>query len=401
MIAIAAVAVTVVVLADHGGARRGRVVIELVLELLLDHGPFFLDHQHLAQAVREFAHAVRLQRPHHADLVQADAEGAAGGIVQPQVQQRLARVAVGLAAGDDAQAVIGTLDHIAVEAVGAHIGQRRRPLELHHARLGRERVVGPADMQAALGLHEILRQHDAHAVGVGDHRGARFHHFLHCLHARPQPAEAAHGKGMHAQVKDVLHVRREEHRQPARHEGVVALVCQRAALGHVVVAGQRDHAAQRRGAGQVGVLERVAAAVHAGALAVPDAEHAIELLAGGIELQLLRAPHRRDTEFFIDAGLEHHVAGSQVPARLPQRLVVAAQRRAAIAGDKAGGMVAGGGIAPALQQRQAHQRLHAAHIGAAGLQRVLVIDRHSGQGLAGRIGGYGGIHVVVFSGKQG
>ncbi|MNS97912.1 hypothetical protein D3C72_1322610 [compost metagenome] len=229
-------------------------------------------------------------------------------------------------------------------------------------------------MQAALGLHEILRQHDAHAVGVGDHRGARFHHFLHCLHARPQPAEAAHGKGMHAQVKDVLHVRREEHRQPARHEGVVALVGQRAALGDVVIAGERDHATQRRGAGEVGMLERIAAAVDAGALAIPDAEHAVVALAGGIEVQLLRAPDRRDAELLVDAGFEDHVVVGKMLLGLPQRLVIGAQGRSAVAGNKGGGVVAGLGIALALQQRQAYQRLHAAHVGTAGVQRVLVVD---------------------------
>ena len=52
-------------------------------------------------------------------------------------------------------------------------------------------------------------------------------------------------------------------------------------------------AAMRRGAGHVGMLEHVRAAVHARALAIPDAEHAVELLVGRVELQLLRAPQRR------------------------------------------------------------------------------------------------------------
>jgi hypothetical protein len=38
--------------------------------------------------------------------VQADAQRAAGVVVQPQVGQRLARVVEGLAAGDDAEAVV-------------------------------------------------------------------------------------------------------------------------------------------------------------------------------------------------------------------------------------------------------------------------------------------------------
>ena len=46
------------------------------------------------------------------------------------------------------------------------------------------------------------------------------------------------------------------------------------------------------GAGHVGVLEDVGAAVDARALAVPDAEHAVELLRLRIEVELLRAPDR-------------------------------------------------------------------------------------------------------------
>ena len=66
-----------------------------------------------------------------------------------------------------------------------------------------------------------------------------------------------------------------------------------------------------RGAGHVGVLEDVAAAVHARALAVPDAEHAVEL---GVreEVELLRAPDRGGGELLVDAGLEHDVLRRQV-----------------------------------------------------------------------------------------
>jgi hypothetical protein len=96
-----------------------------------------------------------------------------------------------------------------------------------------------------------------------------------------RPLKAAHAEGVQAHVEDALHVAREEHRQPAGLEDVVALVRRGAALGDVVVAGDRDHAAMPAGAGHVGVLEDVGAAVHPRALAVPDAEHAVVLLLAG------------------------------------------------------------------------------------------------------------------------
>ena len=71
----------------------------------------------------------------------------------------------------------------------------------------------------------------------------------------------------------------------------------------MVVAGEREHAAMLRGAGGIGVLQHVHRAVDAGALAVPDAEHAIDRGAreqGG----LLAAPDRGRREVLVEAGLE-------------------------------------------------------------------------------------------------
>src|SRR5256885_8101355 len=51
-------------------------------------------------------------------------------------------------------------------------------------------------------------------------------------------------------------------------------------------------------------LFRSGAAVHARALAVPQAEDAVELPGLGIEIQLLRAPDGRGAQLFIDAGLD-------------------------------------------------------------------------------------------------
>jgi hypothetical protein len=78
--------------------------------------------------------------------------------------------------------------------------------------------------------------------------------------------------------------------------------------------------------GEVGVLEDVGTAVDPRPLAVPDAEHAVVLVVGLVELELLRAPQRGGGELLVDAGLEHHVVGRQVFARRPQRLVIAAER---------------------------------------------------------------------------
>jgi hypothetical protein len=155
--------------------------------------------------VAKFAGDLGLQRPHHAHLVQADAQLPAGVVVQPQVQQGLARVVVGLAAGDQAEAVVRALDHVVVQAVGADVGQRGVPLVIKQAGFLVQRMVGPADVQPTRRHLEIGGNLDLHALGVDHGRGAGLHDLLDGLHAGPDAREAAHGEGMNAQIQDFLH----------------------------------------------------------------------------------------------------------------------------------------------------------------------------------------------------
>ena len=100
----------------------------------------------------------------------------------------------------------------------------------------------------------------------------------------------------------------------------------------MVVAHQGDDAAVLRRAGKIGVAEDVAGAIDARALAVPHAEHAIEL-AFAAQFGLLAAPQRSGGEFLVDAWLELDVGGGDLAAGAHELLVEAAERRAAIAGD--------------------------------------------------------------------
>ena len=236
------------------------------------------------------------------------------------------------------------------------------------------------------GICEVLGQDDVDPVRIDRDAGRRLDDLLDRLHARPDAGEAAQRERMQAHVEDVLHARREEHRQAAGLEDVVALVRRGRALGDVVVAGEGDHAAVLGGAGQVGVLEDVGAAVDAGALAVPDAEHAVEALRLGVEVELLRAPDRGRAELLVDAGLEDDVLRREMALGLPQGLVVAAERRAAIAADEAAGLQAEHRIPLLLQHRQSHQRLRSAHEGPAVLEAVLVVEGDALERLANRVG---------------
>src|SRR6266481_8711621 len=74
----------------------------------------------------------------------------------------------------------------------------------------------------------------------------------------------------------------------------------------VIVAGETEHAAVFRRARGIGVTKHVAAAVNARSLAIPDADDAVVLGAGG-EIELLGTPDRGGREVFIHAGLEFDV----------------------------------------------------------------------------------------------
>ena len=265
-------------------------------------------------------------------------------------------------------------NHVVVQLVGAHISQRGVPLVVHQAGFLLQRRVGPADVQAALGHLKIGGDDDVHSVGIHVDAARRLHNFLDGFHAAPHARKAAHREGMQAHVQNVLNAAGEKHRQAASFENVVALVRCRAALGNVVVTGNRNHAAVFRGAGHVGVFEHIRATVNARAFAVPNAKHAVEFFRLRINVELLRAPQRGGRQLFIHARLEHDVLRRQMFFGRPQRLVVATERRAAVATDEAGGVQPHGRIALALQHRQAHQGLRATHESAPAGQAVFVVE---------------------------
>ena len=145
----------------------------------------------------------------------------------------------------------------------------------------------------------------------------------------------------------------------------------------MVIPGNRNHPAMPRSARHIRVFEHIRATIHTRPLAIPDAKDAIELFALRIQVELLRAPNRSRTEFFIDPRLKHNVLRCQMLFGRPQSLVITTQRRAAIATDKARRIQPSGCIPHPLQHRQPDEGLHPAHESAAGGQRVFVVQRYS------------------------
>ena len=189
------------------------------------------------------------------------------------------------------------------------------------------------------------------------------------LHADPAAGKPRHRDAVQAEIDQLLGVRGIEDRDADGDERRVGEIDGGRGLRAVVVAGERDRAALGRSAGEIGVAECVARAVDAGTLAVPDAEHAIDGRAGKAG-QMLGAPDRGRGEVLVEAGAEDDVVLLERGAGAPQLDVVAAHRRAAIAGNVAAGVEARRRVAQALLDRQANERLHAGHVEPAFRRRI-------------------------------
>jgi len=243
------------------------------------------------------------------------------------------------------------------------------------AALLRHRRIRPAHPQPVRRQRKIIGRHDLHPRWIAVDRCRAFDGFGDCLEADPAAGVARQRKAEDAEIEIILQRCRIEDRHHRCGEYLFALVRQGRRLAAVVVAGKRKDAAVARRTRRIGMLERVHRAVDAGPLPVPDAEDAIDLGAG-IEADLLATPDRGRGQILVEAGYEGDVIGLQMRLGPPQRMVVHAERRPAIAGDETCGLEIVRAIALALQQRQPDQRLDARKIDPPGVEPVFVVQVH-------------------------
>src|SRR5947207_9275863 len=139
---------------------------------------------------------------------------------------------------------------------------------------------------------------------------------------------------------------------------MIGLMRQRRGFRGVIVASQYQDATVLRCAGEIRMLENVAAAIDTRTFAVPHCKHAIDLRAG-VQVDLLRAPDGRCGEVFVQAWLELDVVVLEKIRGLPQREIEAAERRTAIARNETGGVETRELVALVLEDEQTDQRLDA------------------------------------------
>ena len=93
-------------------------------------------------------------------------------------------------------------------------------------------------------------------------------------------------------------------------------------------------------------------------------------------MQLLAAPDGGGGQILVQAGLEDHVMPVKELACLHQLLIIAPQRRAAIARDEPPGVQPRRAIPPDLRHGQSDKGLRARHEDGPGLGGIFVVQRN-------------------------
>ena len=104
------------------------------------------------------------------------------------------------------------------------------------------------------------------------------------------------------------------------------------------------------------MLHRVAGAVNARTLAVPEAKDAIDGF-GRVGLDLLGSVNGGGRQIFVDGGQELDLVLAKIVPGPPELLVVSTQRGPTVAADETRCVQAGGTIKRALHQWKLDQRL--------------------------------------------
>ncbi len=129
-------------LADHHRTAAVGQAVEHGFQLVFDEIAALFNDQNRFQAVGEIARRHRIERPHQADLPQAQADIGRLDVADLEQAQGVENMQEALAGGGDAEARPGRVTHHAVETVGAHEGLgRRQPIMTMAYFLGFGRIV--------------------------------------------------------------------------------------------------------------------------------------------------------------------------------------------------------------------------------------------------------------------
>ena len=346
-------------LAKH--ERPLRQIEQLLFQLGLDQRALLLDHEDQLEPFGELHDPTRLERPCHSHFVDADPQRVRLDLVDPQCVHRRASVEIALARRHDADARSGPATrHDAIEFVCASERGDRATLVVMKAPLLVERRIAEPDIQATRRHRVVIfgRKNDVYPirVAVDGRRGLDI--VLHALQANPHARIPRHAIAQQAVVEQLLHPGGIEDGDHRIHHRELGLMRAGRAFAGVVIAEQRQDTAVLRGACVIGVAKCIAGTVDARPLAVPQREYAI-VLALAAKLRLLRAPHCRRSEVFVETGMEHDIVLLDQLLCALECIFQRSDRRTAIAADVTSGVEPGSLVPRLLHQHQANDRLGA------------------------------------------
>ncbi len=146
----------------------------------------------------------------------------------------------------------------------------------------------------------------------------------------------------------------------------------------MVVAHQGEHAAMFRRTGEVDVAEHIAAAIDAGALAVPKRENAVKA-AFAAHFRLLRAPDGRRGQILVETGLKQDVVGVEDVFGAYEIMIEAAERRTGIAGDEPRRIQSRAPVKRLLHEKEPRHGLRAGNIDPLFGEVILIGEGDIGQ----------------------
>ena len=275
-----------------------------------------------------------------------------------------------LARRDDAEPRVRHVEDLAIDRIGGSERERRGLFSLESLLDLRAREIGPAVVQARLG-NAVVGRYGELRVRLQLDRHCGLDGFGDGFESDPHARVAGQREAVQAVVQVLGDIRRVQPRHHEREKRDVGLMRHRRRHATVVVTGNNEHAASRGAAVGVAVLECIAGAIDARALAVPHAEHAIDL-SGRVCLDLLRTEHGSCGKVFVDGRQEFDTVLCKKGLRAPEFEVDHAERRAAVAADEAGRIEAGSRIHGALHERNADERLRAGQQDASRLAAIAV-----------------------------
>ena len=283
--------------------------------------------------------------------------------------------------GDDRKSRPTGLEPDLVEPGSAHVLRRSLQPDLELVPFGGDRGRGQEHRRSMLTrlrfgdpLEEPVEGDGRRRIGdVGDH-----------LHPGPQPRGPGESDGVQSELEQLPNGSRGEQRHHQAATDRLAGARQRRRLALGVVADQRHRAAERSGAADVAVADRIRGSVEPGVLAVPEPDDPV--VATPVELpDQLRSRHRRRRKLLVDTRRADDRLRLEIPPRALQLAIEPAERRARIAAHVDRGVKSSSPIETPLVERQPNEGLDPRHQCPAGRRAVLVVERnHAALGLLDR-----------------